>query len=142
MQIKLLVSAAAIALAAGVGLASADENFGTLEGISAFDSLAGIQAIPLDTDEMASVTAMLYFRLNAKTGELIPLFNGHTTHYSHYKDYGSGEKGPGHGIKYPRGGGVEDITSTSPTTPTIVTVSGDWSPSRSRAPTGFPVGQS
>ena len=59
MQIKLLVSAAAIALAAGVGSASADENFGTLDGISAFDSLAGIQAIPLDTDEMTSVTAML-----------------------------------------------------------------------------------
>ncbi len=56
MRIKLLVSAAAIALAAGVGSASADENFGSLDGISAFDSLAGIQAIPLDTDEMASVT--------------------------------------------------------------------------------------
>ncbi len=137
MQIKLLVSAAAIALAAGVGSASADENFGTLDGISAFDALAGIQAVPLDTDEMASVTAMLYFRLNAKTGELIPLFNGHTTHYSHYKNYGSG-KGPGHGIKYPRGGGVEDITSTSPTTPTATDIlhnqghidcgCGDWIP--------------
>ena len=58
MQIKLLISAAAIALATGVGAASADENFGTLDGISAFDSLAGIQAIPLDTDELSAMVAM------------------------------------------------------------------------------------
>ncbi len=58
MQIKLLVSAAAIALAAAVGSAAAavgsaavNENFRTLDGISAFDSLAGIQANPLGTDE-------------------------------------------------------------------------------------------
>ncbi len=57
MRITTILTASAIALAAGVGSASADENFGTLDGISAFDSRAGIQAIPLDTAEMASIKA-------------------------------------------------------------------------------------
>ena len=110
MQFKSILTAAAIALVAGLASASAAEKFTTLDGISAFDSLAGIQAVPLDTDEMASVTGMLYFQYNPKTGELRPLFTGHTTHYSHYYDYGEGPE-PGHGIKYPKGGGLIDIAS-------------------------------
>ncbi len=106
MQIKLLVSAAAIALAAGVGSAAAgvgsaaaDENFGTLDGISAFDSLAGIQAIPLDTDEMASITVAHYLKIDLKKDMLVKL-KGHKSHYTHKAD---------HGVKFPRGGGlVED----------------------------------
>ncbi len=77
MQINLHDSAAAIALAAGVGpaaagvgSAAAGENFGTLDDISAFDSLAGIQAIPLGTDEMASITVAHWVKI--KTGSCGP----------------------------------------------------------------------
>ena len=84
MQIKLLVSAAAIALAAGVGSAAADENFGTLDGISAFDSLAGVQAIPLGTDEMAAIAAAHTVKYNLRKltveGEVT---KGHEIHYVH-----------------------------------------------------------
>ncbi len=83
MQIKLLVSAAAIALATGVGAASADEDFGTLDGISAFDSLAGIQAIPLDTDEMASVTAAHTVQFNVRKMTAEEVTKGHEIHYVH-----------------------------------------------------------
>ncbi len=96
MQIKLLVSAAAIALAAGVGSASADENFGTLDGISAFDSLAGIQAIPLDTAEMASITGSDFLRFNRQADTWVVIDSGHWYHYTHKKD---------HGVKGPDGGG-------------------------------------
>ncbi len=96
MHIKHLISAAAIALAAGLGTASADENLGTLDGISAFDSLAGIQADPLDTDEMASVTAAHWLRVG-KNGTVSDL-NGHLEHYAHGGD-------DAHGIKYNGGKG-------------------------------------
>ena len=96
MQIKLLVSAAAIALVVGLGSASASEKFTTLDGISAFDSLAGIQAVPLDTAEMASVTGAHYLRIDLKTDMLI-LLEGHKNHKTHTDD---------DGVKYPRGGGL------------------------------------
>ncbi len=83
MQIKLLVSAAAIALVAGVSSASADEDFGTLAGISAFDSLAGLQAIPLDTDEMASVTAAHTVQFNVRKMTAEEVTKGHEIHYVH-----------------------------------------------------------
>jgi len=83
MQIKLLVSAAAIALAAGVGSASADENLGTLDGISAFDSLAGIQAEPLSTDEMSSITAAHTVRYNVSKDFSVEVTTGHEIHYIH-----------------------------------------------------------
>ncbi len=83
MQIKLLVSAAAIALAAGVGSASADENFGTLDSISAFGSLAGIQAEPLDTDEMASITAANTVMYNVNKMFAEEVTKGHEIHYVH-----------------------------------------------------------
>ena len=89
MHIKLLVSAAAIALVAGVGSASADENFSTLDGISAFDSLAGIQAIPLDTEKMASVTAAHFLKMSRKseTGWVV-IETGHLSHYVHHYEHG------------------------------------------------------
>ncbi len=99
MQIKLLVSAAAIALATGVGAASADEDFGTLDGISAFDSLAGIQAEPLDTDEMASITAAhtVIYNVNKMFAEEVT--KGHEIHYVHggleaHRVIYTGVKGP------------------------------------------------
>ncbi len=100
MQIKLLVSAAAIALAAGIGSAAAgvgsaavDENFGTLDGISAFDALAGIQANPLGTDEMASITVAHYLQKDKKMGEWVEPEKGHYSHYVHV-EHGHGVKGP------------------------------------------------
>ena len=57
MRITTILTSSAIALAASVGSASADENFITLDGFTAFHTLAGVQAVPLDTDEMASITA-------------------------------------------------------------------------------------
>lgn len=109
MQIKLLVSAAAIALAAGVGSAAAgvgsaaaDENFRTLDGISAFDSLAGIQANPLGTDEMPSITVAHFIQKDKKTGKWVLIEKGHYSHYTHMG--GHGVKGPTDG----RGPMVED----------------------------------
>ncbi len=95
MQIKLIASAAAIALVAGLGSASADENFGTFDGISAFDSLAGIQAIPLDTAEMASITGAHFLTFDKKLNMWVPIETGHWSHYSHMDDHGV--KGPGWG---------------------------------------------
>ena len=68
MRIKSIVSAAAIALLAGFGTASAAEQFTTLDGISAFDSLAGIQAIPLDIDELSAIAGSHFIVF--KKGEL------------------------------------------------------------------------
>ncbi len=103
MQIKLLVSAAAIALAAGVGSAAAgvgsaavDENFGTLDGISAFDALAGIQANPLGTDEMPSITVADYLICDKKMNEWVEPTKGHYSHYVHVEH--------GHGVKGARDG--------------------------------------
>ncbi len=70
MQIKLLVSAAAIALVAGLGSASAADQFTTLAGVPAqpltvdavdyaasdwFAALEGISAKPLSAQELKSV---------------------------------------------------------------------------------------
>ena len=104
MHIKHLISSAAIALAAGVGSASADENLGTLDGISAFDSLAGIQAVPLDTDERASITVAHYLKWDNKTKMWVKL-KGHKSHYTHKND---------HGVKLPRGGGLEEDPDWGP----------------------------
>ena len=116
MQIKLLVSAAAIALAAGVGSAAAgvgsaaaDENFGTLDGISAFDSLAGIQAIPLGTDEMVSITVATYLICDKKENKWVKPTKGHYSHYVHV-DHGHGVKGAPDG----RGRWVESDDGTFP----------------------------
>ena len=50
MQIKLIVSAAAIALAATIGPASADEQFSSLEGIP---------AVPMSPEEQAAVVGAM-----------------------------------------------------------------------------------
>ncbi len=81
---------------AGVGSAAADENFGTLDGISAFDSLAGIQANPLGTNEVASITVAHFLKKDRKTGNWLEITTGHYSHYSHGHD---------HGVKGPDGGG-------------------------------------
>ncbi len=97
MQIKLLVSAAAIALVAAVGSASAAEKFTTLDGISAFASLAGIQAVPLDTAEMASVTAAHFVLI--KHGEFAgKITNGHLAHEVHAGEDGVKVIGKGGGV--------------------------------------------
>jgi len=75
MRITTILTASAIALAAGVGSASADENFITLDGISAFESFAGIQAVPLDTDEMASITASHWLKVKNGTSDVTDLNN-------------------------------------------------------------------
>ncbi len=83
MQIKFLVSAAAIAVAASIGAASAAEKFAALDGISAFDSLAGIQAIPLDTDEMAAIAAAHTVQFNVRKLTAEEVTKGHEIHYVH-----------------------------------------------------------
>ena len=63
MQIKLIVSAAAIALVAGLGSAAAEEDFTTLDGLSAqtysdeegFTTLAGMAAQELSAAELGEV---------------------------------------------------------------------------------------
>ena len=104
MHIKHLISAAAIALVAGLGAASAGENFGTLDGISAFDSLAGIQAVPLDTDELATITAAHFVKwnLNTLTGAVIT--KGHYAHMTHDDE---------HGVKFVGGAGGVVLSTDS-----------------------------
>ena len=100
MRITTILTAAAIALAAGVGSAAADENFITLDGISAFEALAGVQAMPLDTDEMASITAADWLRVDTWKGTIrIREVNGHREHYAHGGD-------DAHGIIYAEKGGI------------------------------------
>ena len=96
MQIKVLVSAAAIALGTGVGSASADENFDTLDGISAFDSLAGIQAVPLDIDELSAISGSDFVIWDRKGEMWVEIDVGHWSHDTHVG---------GHGIKGTAGGG-------------------------------------
>ncbi len=74
-------------MVAGVSSASADEDFGTLAGISAFDSLAGIQAIPLDTDEMAAITAAHTVKYNVRKMTAEEVTKGHEIHYVHGGKY-------------------------------------------------------
>ncbi len=67
MQIKLLVSAAAIALVAGVGSASADDEFETIEGLT---------ADVITPQEMAMVIGS-QFNVTVPSGATIPSA-GHT----------------------------------------------------------------
>ncbi len=66
MFTKPILTAAAIALVAGVGSAAADEFSGSSGGFTAFHTLAEVQAMPLDTDEMASVTAKTWYAVSWK----------------------------------------------------------------------------
>ena len=68
MRTTSILTASAIALAAGVGSAAADVITGSSGGFTAFQTLSGVQAMPLDTDEMASVTGMDWYAVSAKTG--------------------------------------------------------------------------
>ncbi len=99
MRTKLILTASAIALAAGVGSASADEMSGTAGGFPAFHALEGIQAIPLGSDEMASITAAHWLKVDRKSWKVSEL-NGHLEHYTH----GGVDA---HGIKYVGGGAPE-----------------------------------
>ncbi len=104
MFTKSILTAAAIALVAGVGSAAADEITGSSGGFTEFHTLAGVQAVPLDTDEMASVTAAHWLNVH-KNGKVTQL-NGHLEHYVH-----GGEAS--HGIKI-TGGGPAEYVDLSP----------------------------
>ncbi len=96
MRITTFLTSSAIALAAGVGSAAAAEMTGTAGGFPAFHALAGIQAIPLGSDEMASITAAHWLKVDRKSWKVSEL-NGHLEHYTHGGD-------DAHGIKYVGGG--------------------------------------
>ena len=98
MQIKLLVSAA-------------DEKITTLDGIPAFASLAGIQASPLDTAEMADVTGADFFIFNKKLGQWVVITNGHLAHEVHADEHGVKIIGKGGGVF--AGGDVFDCVHDS-----------------------------
>ena len=99
MLTKSIRTATAIALVAGLGSAAAAEMTGSAGGFPAFHALAGIQAIPLDSDEMASITAAHWLKVDRKSGKVSDL-NGHLEHYTHGGD-------DAHGVKYVGGGAPE-----------------------------------
>ncbi len=101
MRTTSILTASAIALVAGVGSAAADEMSGSSGGFPAFHTLAGVQAMPLDTDEMASITAAHWLRYDTRKATFKEV-NGHLEHYAHGGD-------DAHGIIYAdRGGPVYD----------------------------------
>ena len=99
MRTTSILTASAIALVAGVGSAAADEITGTSGGITEFQTLFDVQAMPLDSNEMASITAAHWLRFDVRK-EILSGVNGHREHYAH-----AGTDGYAHGIIYASPGG-------------------------------------
>ncbi len=99
MRTTFILTAAAIALVAGVGSAAADEISGSSGGFTEFQTLFDVQAMPLDSNEMASISAAHWLKYVVKNGRVSGV-NGHREHYVH-----KGDDGEAHGIIYASPGG-------------------------------------